>query len=298
MTTRLATILIGIILLTAPTLSAQVGLALMKVEPGARPAGMGGAFTAVVDGPNSSPYNPAAVTDADKFTTSLGHNSYWDNIRIETGYFATSLTGRSWLHGGIRFAKLSELEERSGPSSAPDNIFDAHDVSFKGGLAFRFAPKITAGFAAGWFMEKIGPDRGSAFNMDFGLLYEATEALSIGAAATNVGSDFQLDSDGTARTSDIGLPTTWRAGGAYRYKQYLGAVDLVYLDEKAHMHIGTEGWLHEYVAVRAGYMINYDTKNLTAGASFIKRNFTVEYAFVPYTSNLGTSHLFNLTVTL
>jgi hypothetical protein len=87
-------------------------------------------------------------------------------------------------------------------------------------------------------------------------------------------------------------------GGSYRYDRYLGAVDAVIVDDEFHLNIGAEATLHEYVSLRAGYMANYDTKNFTAGASFTRRNITVDYAFVPYTNNLGTTHLFNLTFSL
>ena len=67
------------------------------------------------------------------------------------------------------------------------------------------------------------------------------------------------------------------------------------LDDEIHVNVGAEARLHEMFQLRSGYMVNYDTKNFTAGASFFYRKIIVDYAFVPYTSNLGTSHLFNLT---
>jgi hypothetical protein len=72
----------------------------------------------------------------------------------------------------------------------------------------------------------------------------------------------------------------------------------VVLDYEAHIHLGAEGWLHPKAAVRAGYMTGYDTRNFTAGATFKHRNLGVDYAFVPFSSNLGNSHLLNLTVRL
>ncbi len=276
----------------------QDGLALMKVEAGARPAGMGGAFVAVSGDANSGYYNPAGAVGSDGFAASFGYNTYWSDIRLETAYFTASMTRRLWLHGGIRYAAVENLESRTAPTVDPEAMFDAHDISFKGGIAYEITDRLTAGVAIGWFIEKIDIYRGSVFNTDLGLTYRATDELSLGASVTNLGPDFSLAVAGKPGSSDIALPTTYRIGGAYRYDRFMGTADLLYLDEELHGHIGLEGWLHEYVALRSGYMLNYDSKNFTAGLSVVRRNLSIEYAFVPYSNDLGTSHLFNLSVTL
>jgi len=271
----------------------------MKVEAGARPAGMGGAFVAVTGEPNAVFYNPAGAAYTTQFTASFGHNTYWENVRLETGYVISNLTDRLAIQGGIRYAAVSDLERRSAPTSEPETYFDAHDVAVKAGLAYAFTDRFAAGAAAGWFLEKIDDRRGSAFNVDLGLFYRATSALDLGASITNLGPDFSLSvGGGSEGTSDISMPTTYRAGGAYRYDRYLGTADFVVVDDEAHVHVGAEGMLHEFVSLRTGYMFNYDSKNFTAGASFSRRKLTVDYAFVPYSNDLGTSHLFNLTIKL
>jgi hypothetical protein len=279
------------------TATAQDGLAMMKIESGARPSGMGGAFVAVPSDVSSAAYNPAGAVDVKGFTATFGHTAYWDNVRLESGSFATRLGGRVFAHGGIRFAVIGDLEGRQGPTSDFEP-FDAHDVSFKGGLAYRISPSVAAGAAMGWFVEKIDAWRGSAFNVDFGLLARATGQVDLGASVTNLGSAFSLSKSGFTGSRDISLPTTYRVGAAYHNKGYLGALDGVVIDDRFHVHAGAEVSLHKMLRVRAGYMFNYDSKDLTAGASFIRRNLTVDYAFVPYSNDLGSSHLFNLTFSL
>ncbi len=278
--------------------SGQDGLALMKVEAGARPAGMGGAFVSIAADPNAGFYNPTGAAGADRFTASLGHNTYWENVRLETGYFACNLSDRSWLLGGIRYASVDNIESRLSPTSEPDALFSAYDVSLKAGLARQLADKLAVGFALGWFIEKIDVYRGSVFNLDLGALYRASSAVNVGASVTNLGSDLSLTISGQPDTDNIPIPTTYRAGASYRYRDCLGAADLVVVDEKTRLHLGAEGLLHEYVTIRAGYMFNYDSKSYTAGASFRRRDIEIDYAFVPYSNSLGTSHLFNLTFTL
>lgn len=277
---------------------ADDGLALMKVEHGARPAGMGGAFVAVVDDPNGAAYNPASITGMTGFAASFGHTAYWENVRLESGFFAKSLSGRTFMHGGIRFAAVDEIEQRIFPTAEPESYFDAHDVSFKAGLSRRVSSNVTVGLSAGWFLEKIEAWRGWAFNVDFGVLVTPAENIALGASVVNLGSDFTLTKTGSESSREISLPTAYTVGASYQYRRYLGAADIVYADDEGHLHLGLEAALHELFSIRGGYMANYDSKNITAGASFAKRNLQVDYAFVPYTNDLGTSHLFNLTVSL
>jgi hypothetical protein len=287
-----------VVVMVAAGASASDGLALMKVEHGARIAGMGSAAVSLVDDPNGTAYNPAGIMGIRKFTASFGHTAYWENVRLESGYFAMNLSERMFVHGGIRFASVDNLQQRLIPSAEPQSYFDAHDISFKAGVSYLISPKVSVGLASGWYMEKIQTYQGSSFNIDAGLLAKATDRLNIGASITNLGSDFALHSSGAADSRKISLPTTYAAGASYSYDKYTGAMDFVVLDSKAHLHVGAEAKVHELFQVRAGYLFNYDSKNITAGASFTQRNLTIDYAFVPYTNNLGTSHMFNLTFSL
>ena len=285
-------------LLFVGTVDASDGLAMLKNDHSARAAGMGAAFVSISGDPNAAVYNPAGVAGVDKFTASFGHTFFWERIRMESGYVAANLASRIYVHGGIRFAAVDELEARLYPTTDPYDLFDAHDVSFKGGLAYQISDRIAAGFAAGWFIEKIEAWRGSSFNIDVGLLASPSDKVDLGASVTNIGSDFMLEKRSLEGSRDIPLPTTYRLGGSYQYGTYLGALDIVILDDKWHVHAGAEAQLHEQLSLRAGYMFNYDTKNFTAGASFTKRNMTVDYAFVPFTRNLGSAHMFNFTFSL
>lgn len=291
-------LIITLISVLASSVIADDGVALLKIDHGARLSGMGGTSFSITKDPNAPVYNPALAMGFDKFSASFGHTVFWENIRLESGYFAGNLTSRLSLHGGIRYATVGELEGRTSPSSNPITLFDSHDVSFKAGAAYKVSPKLDIGIAAGWIIEKIEAYRGSAFNVDLGAVVHVNPNCDLGAAVTNLGPKFNLEQTGVISSNDISLPTAYRAGGSYRYQQFLGTAEMVYLDDDIHAHIGAEAALTEIFSLRAGYMMNYDTKNFTAGASFSHRNITVDYAFVPFTQNLGTTHLFNLTFSL
>lgn len=290
---------ISFILCYSCSIASTNGLALFKVEAGARPAGMAGAVVSLNNHPDASVYNPAGSIDVTKFTISFGHISYWDNIRMESTHFAMGMSKSLFIHGGIRFATVDKLELRGDiPTENPDGYFDSHDISFKGGLSLKITDRVSAGFSAGWILEKIEGWRGSVFNIDLGVQAKAMKNLNVGASIIDIGSEFKLAKNTGNESRPISLPTTYRAGASYTYKKYLGALDLVYADDEAHFHLGAEGKIHPMFQIRAGYMFNYDAKNLTAGVSFTKRNLTIDYAFVPYKQDLGNSHMFNLSFSL
>ena len=276
------------------------GLFMLKNDHGARASGMGTAVVAVGKDVNGIAYNPAAAVGLDKFTASFGHTVFWENIRMESAFFGIGLSPNLYLHGGIRYGADDDIEKRGDvPTADPDALFDAHDISFKTGLAYRLSPKYSIGAAMGWFFEEIEGYRGSAFNVDLGAQASINEQIDLGASVTNLWSSFTITKASQLGSNDIPLPTAWRIGGAYLYRNYYrGALDLVYSDDDMHAHLGAEAQLHEMFDLRAGYMSGYDTKNFTAGTSFRYRNIVVDYAFVPFTSNLGTSHLFNITFSL
>ncbi len=292
--------LIGIVFFgfTAGTTFSSDGLAMLKNDFSARITGMGECDIGSTRNPNVTMYNPAGVVSIEQFMVSFGHTVFWENVRFETGYMAAPLNSRLYIHSGFRFAVVDNLEGRENPTSEPFELFDAHDVSMKVGLTYRLTDKVAAGMSAGWFLEKIEAWRGSAFNVDFGVLVLPTERLRLGASVTNLGSSFYLEKSGIRGSRDISLPTTYRLGGAYRFQPFLGALELVVRDDKARLHIGAEKRWHRQFAVRGGYMFNYDTKSFTLGASFTKRNISIDYAFVPYSGKLGSSHVFNITFSL
>lgn len=292
--TKLLTVSLTFFLFAATSFG-QNGLSLLTIEAGARPAGMAGAFSSISGEPNGSFYNPAVARGSDKFLASFGHNTFLESIRLETGYFIAPFGSRTTLHGGIRFAKVSDLEFRNGPSSSPISLFDANDASFKIGITHDFSKRFSAGISGGWFIEKIEAWRGSAFNVDLGVLASLSRSLNFGASVTNLGSDLTLSNSGFVGSREIPLPTTYRAGFSYRHKKVLGAADFVVADDQGHLHLGAETALQQSFSLRAGVMTGYDSKNFTAGTSFVRRNITIDYAFVPFTNELGTSHLFNLT---
>ncbi|KAA3631515.1 MAG: hypothetical protein DWP97_13015 [Calditrichaeota bacterium] len=294
--TVLALVLFSFLIISG--VSAQSGLALLKNVQAARPSGMGEAFVSIANDVNGSLYNPASTRSFDNFSASFGHTEYWDNIRFEMGYFVLPLSSKVNWNGGLRFATDENLEERIGPSEEPIALFDLQDVSFKTGLTYIKDEKLSLGFAFGWMYEKNNRWSGAALNFDLGFLYIVSKEMNIGGAIQNLGSDFTVSIEGGDLSREISLPTTYSIGASYNKNKFLGSVDMVILDDEFRVHSGLEREINELFDIRAGYMFNYDSKSFSAGASFTKRNMKIDYAFVPFSNDLGTSHFFNFTFSI
>ncbi|HSH00413.1 MAG TPA: PorV/PorQ family protein, partial [candidate division Zixibacteria bacterium] len=257
---------------------AASGVDLLKVENGARPTGMGGAFTAVAGDPLSQSYNPAATVGSSDFSAYFGHTAYWERINFET-LALSFVKGEAQFNFSARLAEVSDLEARGpAPSDDPLYNFDARDIALKAGAAYPVTERLDLGLSAGWIIEKVDFLRGSSFNVDIGALYTQSPQLAFGASVTNLGGKLTLSE------TEIELPTTWRAGASYLLAaaSTLLSADVVYLDESAHAHFGAEYTGIDRLELRAGFQSGYDSKNITFGAGFRQKDLRVDYAFVPY----------------
>lgn len=286
-------------LTVTPVVMAIDGLPLMKLDVSARPAGMAGAFTAMNADPSAAMYNPAGATGLTSFGASLGHVQYWDNIRLESIFIGTGMSSKTFFHFGIRYASDNDLEARDlTPSAEPDALFNANTASFNGGIAMQISPKVSAGIGLGFFYDKIEAWHGSAFHLNAGLQAIPMPNLRLGASVLNLGPSYHLLKPGDVDSRDINQPLTVRVGGSYEYQRLLGALDLVMVDDEAQILIGAEGEIHPSLTLRAGYILNHDTRSFTAGTTISWRNFGLSYAIAPYKADLGLTHLFSLSTTL
>lgn len=284
---RVAGLLALVLVSNSPTIEAQSGLDLLGVESGARSAGMGDAFVAVAGDPISQHYNPSATTEVADFAVTFGHVSHWENIRYESA-FLTFRESKVHYNFGLRIAQISNIEARTIASPEPDYQFEARDVSLKFGLAAQVAKNISIGLALGWLSESINFYRGYSFNADIGAFYRHSSELSFGASLSNIGSKLTLLEE------EISVPTTLRFGASYVRDKLLVSAGGLYADEEFHVQGGAEYSLHRSFALRAGLQTGFDSKNFSAGAGFSKRDVRVDYAFVPYSNDLGSSHQFSL----
>ena len=284
-------ILLILIACASPALALS-GLSMMKVEIGARPVGMGGAFTAVVDDPMTAVYNPAGVGGVRGLAGVVGHIDYWENTAVNNGYVVFE-KHNIVFNAGIRYAEIGDLKAYGDvPSSEPLYLFENQTAIIKAGAAFRVHRLVTVGASIGWYFEKLDDYRGDALGADFGLLVTPIPRLTAGLAVLNLGTKMKINID------EYDLPTTTRFGVSYELDRFRPALDIVYFDDETRLHLGGEYTIREIFTLRAGYRSGYDSKDMSAGAGFRHRNFRIDYAYLPFDNEHDNTHMFNLTFTL
>jgi len=245
---------------------------------------LGGAATAR-SGISAGWANPAALFNDNDITAGATY-SYIREETTNSGIFASRRMG-DWA-GATRFflVNTGEIEARSGPTEEPDYTFAAHQLYLQLTGARRIADYVSLGASAKWVHERIDQYDRDSWIFDFGLTGEY-KFIEAGIAVNNWGSEEVYFEDYREN-----YPITYRAGIAAEILDY-GAItgDWIKPDRLGgYAAIGAEGYIKDYLVLRAGYTPGHDTRNFSAGIGIEYIGFTLDYALTNYSKNLGISH--------
>jgi len=299
--TLLLVILVPLAALSAPYSQAgMAGLAFLKIGVGARAVSMGEAFVAAIDDATALYWNPAGIAELRGGHVALMHNEWFQDIRLE---YLGAVLGRDHDAFGLSlsFNTVGDIERRVSASDQPLDTFSSHDMALALSYARKMSPRWNVGLSLKLLYEKIYLDDAWGWATDVGFLYHPpVEGLSVGGSILTLGPKMKL------RSEKFSLPTIYKLG--LRYSPPLFhfqsgnlalAMDLSKpTDNQLRVHWGAELLLIERVALRSGYQMGYDEKGLSAGLGLRQGRLRIDYAFVPYSSDLGTTHRISLGIEL
>lgn len=292
---------------------------------GARPVAMGGAYTAVAEGPTGFWWNPAGV--AQERHTGIESALRRMSFDRQAGYLAIVLpVGRedaatvaiSWIYAGV-----GNLFERR----LDDGGLGAQISDFTNAATFTFArrfsdPLSRVGIAIGLNLRYVQHNIGgiSAYSIGFDLgtqiKYELRQRfpddvesppeLLFGVTVQRLNQKYPWSTsefwiprgDESGASFDEKFPLLVRSGTALRFLngRALAALDIVYEgDQGASLHFGAEGRAHEIFALRAGL----DDGDLTFGAGFRPQvrpglHLNIDYAYAIQPGAIAADHVISL----
>jgi hypothetical protein len=284
--------------------SGTSALSFLKFGTDARAAGMGEAFVSFSDGVTAPFWNPASISGAEGTQISLTHSQWFQDVTAE--HFSSAFRAGNNAFGlSLSLGKVPDIERREGPTTEPLALFDAHDMVLSLSYARHLKAKLAAGVTVKWIYEKIDISSASGLGFDLGGVWSPFSgsarpvlgSLSFGAAVSNLGSKMKFEKEAYS------LPTQYRAGVSYFGEKegwqsdFRFGLDVVKpRDDDTKIHLGGEAGLHQTLKLRAGYQIGYDEKTLSFGMGVEFKNYAINYAFVPYESDLGDVHYVSLDV--
>ena len=276
------------------------GGAFLRIPVGARPAGLGNAFTAIADDGSAPFYNPAGLCQIKG--TRLG--AMYNIMSLDRmNYQASIIVGSSRnaalavTFNSIGVNDIIECLPGQGPSG---NTFSSNDMAIGISAGGKIIPLLSIGAGAKYLTQSIDDNKGTGFAFDLGALVLSPvssgliKQIRAGASLLNLGGKMKWDTDSDhedeilpmlrlGASADLQL-TSFDVIGTAEISQSLGREGDQKNDFK--LHLGVEGWLANLFAVRAGL----DGEDFTMGASIVLSDFRFDYAYIPDFLDEGATH--------
>jgi hypothetical protein len=261
----------------------------LAIYADARPAAMGGAFTALADNAAGLAYNPAGLVRPDAYELTASYVSWLDQSRFHHLSYTHPMGGNreafglSILHfdaGG--FAQTNELGLETG------NKLEAYDWSATFGYGRKLGRFWAVGASGRYIHRQLDRYAANTIAGDLGLLWWApVRPMTVGIAIQNIGGKLRFINDREP------LPLTVRLGVATQFwlEDLTIAADAIKVsDEPWKAAIGLEGRVARYLFLRGGWHGDEGlSKNYSVGLGLQISAVRLDYAFTPFTT-LGATH--------
>lgn len=273
------------------------GLSFLKIGVGARSLAMGDIMTLDKPDPSSLYHNPASMGLSNHSMLMLMHREWVEDTRIE--YFGALIPVGKFRFGvGINLTSVDNIEIRTVPGPS-QGTFSSKNSTLGLSASYGF-DNISFGFTGKFLYEKFLIDEATGYALDIGAIYNTPWMFQIGLAINNIGSMNAL------RIESSKLPTMIRIGGstAFNIKDINSAIVAVtefvsvFREQKSHIHIGTEFCYQDMFSLRAGIQTNYQSRFFSTGVGFKYNIFAVDYAFVPFEYDFGSTHTISVIINL
>ncbi len=241
--------------------------------------------------------NPANIALSESYEVMFSHTEWIQDIGTEYLSIAAPLNFGS-LSLSIANTSIDGLELRTIPGPAL-GTFDVQATSFQLTYGIALTQSIRIGIAPKYLYEKIFVDEATGYGIDAGVIYTPPiDGLSLGCSLANVGS---LAAFRNERTD---LPSQIRFGGTYLFNlgeitfRTATAISSELGTSIIHYSLGGEAMYNHILTGRFGYQTGIDARGFSAGIGIHYSFVLIDYAYVPFSLQIGNSHLISIGLVL
>jgi hypothetical protein len=262
---------------------------------GTRAMGLAGAFVAIADDPSASYWNPAGIAQLDLPYLTGSYGSLF-NDKNHSLFFSFDYALKSDIHLGLStnhlfFTDIPGSQEDQYTGSVAIPLMKLPDNRLFVGINFRY------------LYTDLGNGTGTAEGAaaDLGFLYvkplENKMRFSAGLVLTDISTSVRFDQTGVEQT----IPPILTPGVAFMFDPYTTlAVDMPWTlsndillnEQNLRIRTGVEHWfLDGRLGFRAGFTSFLTLPgDFSVGASYRNPQWTIDYAYMGHSDNLGNSH--------
>lgn len=296
---------------------AQTGFQFLSVPTEARASAMGEAFTTIAGNSSSIFYNPANLARTNSFMdAAISRNDWIADITYTAGSIAFNPFRGNYGTVGISVLSV-DYGEFLGTVVDPTTEKGFMDTgtfapsNFSVGLGY--AKALTDRFSVGGQVKYVNQELGQStlpvgeaaegitttvdnkvdvIAFDFGTVYKTGfKSFVFGMSVRNFSQEIKYQNEG------FQLPLTFSIGASMNVMDFFEGLGnmhslLVSIDAlhprsySERLNIGVEYIFAGILALRAGYLYNYDERDITAGfgvqKEFGNRNIAIDYAYTPF----------------
>jgi hypothetical protein len=283
------------VLFVSQTILADIPAAYVDIGYGARPMGMGGAFTALASDAHSIFWNPAGLSYLKKNHFTGMYTKQFNLIPYALGAYAFPM-GKTSL--GIAFLTSgNDVLRESTLVGSLARTFRLPLIGTAGiGLNIRYRNATFGNNADGGENRSQGSANG--FGLDFGMIKNLGRGTRFGLFLRDSINNLSYDNSTRAESYSESVPAGLVLGVAQRiHKTAVLAIDLeksLYSDVADKVHIGSELSLMKYIVVRGGMWQNIKAdvvRNYSVGfgVRIAKRSFGAQFDFAYLFNDLANT---------
>ncbi|HID93305.1 MAG TPA: PorV/PorQ family protein [bacterium (Candidatus Stahlbacteria)] len=277
----------------------KIGFVYMKLSPEAKGTALGGAYTSNSMGAASVYWNPARIFEQEASSINISYMRVFQGIDYESVFYSRNM-GKNAVGIGMLGLFASGIELRDEKQEL-QGYYKVYDMALLLSYARWLQQGLCIGATIKTLYERIYIYSSRGWALDFALSYIPNPKLAFAFVMNNLGPMLKFNTEQPER---IQLPFTVRGGLSFKHKDVTISFEVnKSVDAVLRANVGIEYNIVKYgevpmLCLRAGYKIRYDTESLALGFGTKFGQFSLDYAYLPHSLNLGDSHIFTLGINL